>query len=182
MKIADFLWPRSREPVLRVPVGSQPGLRERSGNGPLPESCRFRLLSGFGRNSADYTPPPPLSASSHSRDPCVALPLYSRSNLFSIINRSARGKGPPVRPIRLRNKIPGGQWSRPDGVVLASWPTASMQLKRQIVEQSPLMERDHDLAIAEQRSKLGDMDCERRLNIPHSAVIPPSTNSRAPVT
>jgi hypothetical protein len=44
------------------------------------------------------------------------------------------------------------------------------------------MERDHDLAIAEQRSKLGDMDRERRLNIPHSAVIPPSTNSRAPVT
>src|SRR6202023_457675 len=35
---------------------------------------------------------------------------------------------------------------------------------------------------AEQRSKLGNMDCERRLNIPHSAVIPPSTNSRAPVT
>ena len=69
-----------------------------------------------------------------------------------------------------------------DGVVLASWPTASMQFKRQIVEQSPLMERDHDLAIAEQRSKLGDMDCERRLSIPHSAVIPPSTNSRAPVT
>jgi len=57
-----------------------------------------------------------------------------------------------------------------------------MQFKRQIVEQSPLMERDHDLAIADQRSKLGDMDCERRLNIPHSAVIPPSTNSRAPVT
>ena len=82
----------------------------------------------------------------------------------------------------LRNEIPGGQWSRPDGVVLASWPTASMQFKRQIVEQSPLMERDHDLAIAEQRSKLGDMDRERRLNIPHSAVIPPSTNSRAPVT
>ena len=36
-----------------------------------------------------------------------------------------------------------------DGVVLASWPTASMQFKRQIVEQSPLMERYHDLAIAE---------------------------------
>ena len=35
---------------------------------------------------------------------------------------------------------------------------------------------------AAQRSKLGDMDCERRLSIPHSAVIPPSTNSRAPVT
>ena len=51
-----------------------------------------------------------------------------------------------------------------------------------IRKQSPLMERDHDLAIAEQRSKLGDMDCERRLNIYHSAVIPPSTNSRAPVT
>jgi hypothetical protein len=34
-------------------------------------------------------------------------------------------------------------------------------------------------AIAEQRSKLGDMNCERRLNIPHSAVRPPSTNSRA---
>ncbi len=30
-------------------------------------------------------------------------------------------------------------------------------------------------------SKLGDMDCEHRLNIPHSAVMPPSTNSRAPV-
>ena len=43
-------------------------------------------------------------------------------------------------------------------------------------------DRDHDLAIAEQRSKLDDMDCERRLSIPHSAVIPPSTNSRAPVT
>ena len=28
----------------------------------------------------------------------------------------------------------------------------------------------------------GDMDCERWLNLPHSAVIPPSTNSRAPVT
>jgi hypothetical protein len=41
---------------------------------------------------------------------------------------------------------------------------------------------DHDLAIAEQRSKLGDMDCERPLNIPHSAVVPPSTNSKAPVT
>ena len=36
---------------------------------------------------------------------------------------------------------------------------------RQIVEQSPLTERDHDLAIAEQLSKLGDMHCERRLNI-----------------
>jgi hypothetical protein len=34
---------------------------------------------------------------------------------------------------------------------------------------------------AEQRSKLDDMDCERRLIIPHRAVIPPSTNSRAPV-
>jgi hypothetical protein len=56
------------------------------------------------------------------------------------------------------------------------------QFKRQIVEQSPLMERDYDLAIVEQRSKLGDMDCERRLSNPHSAVIPPSTNSRAPVT
>jgi hypothetical protein len=33
------------------------------------------------------------------------------------------------------------------------------------------MEGDHDLAIVEQCSKLGDMDCERRLNIPHSAVI-----------
>ena len=43
------------------------------------------------------------------------------------------------------------------------------------------MERDHDLVIVEQRGKLGDMNCERRLNI-HSAVIPPSTNSRAPVT
>ena len=57
-----------------------------------------------------------------------------------------------------------------------------MQFKRQIVEQSPLMKRDHDLAIAAQRSKVGDMDCERRVNIPHNAVIPPSTNSRAPVT
>jgi hypothetical protein len=38
-------------------------------------------------------------------------------------------------------------------------------------------------AIAEQqRSRLRNMDCEHRLNIPHSAVIPPSTNSRAPVT
>jgi len=44
----------------------------------------------------------------------------------------------------------------------------------EIVEQSPLMERDYDLAIVGQRSELGDM--------PHSAVIPPSTNSRAPVT
>jgi hypothetical protein len=26
------------------------------------------------------------------------------------------------------------------------------------------------------------MDCERRLNVPYSAVIPPSTNTRAPVT
>src|SRR6202030_4588211 len=63
MKIADFLWPRSREPVLRVPAGPQPGLWERSGNGPLPESCRFRLLTGFGRNSADHTPPPNSAAS-----------------------------------------------------------------------------------------------------------------------
>ena len=49
-------------------------------------------------------------------------------------------------------------------------------------EPRPLVDRDHDLAIAEHRSKPGDMDCERRLNSPHSAVIPPSTNSRAPVT
>ena len=102
--------------------------------------------------------------------------------MVSIIKPERKGEEPPVRSIRLRNKnIPGGQWSRPNGVVLASWPTASMQFKRQIVEQSPLMERDHDLAIAE-RGKLGDMDCERRLSIPNSAVIPPSTNSRAPVT
>src|SRR5580693_678900 len=58
MKIADCLWPRSREPVLRVPAGPQLGLWERFGNGPLPESCRFRLLTGSGRNSADHTPPP----------------------------------------------------------------------------------------------------------------------------
>jgi hypothetical protein len=43
-------------------------------------------------------------------------------------------------------------------------------------------DHDRDLAIAEQRSKPGDMDCERRPNPPHIAVIPPSTNSRAPVT
>ena len=43
-------------------------------------------------------------------------------------------------------------------------------------------DRDHDLTMAEQRSKLGDTDCERRLNGRHSAVMPPSTNSRAPVT
>ena len=41
---------------------------------------------------------------------------------------------------------------------------------------------DHDLAITEPPSKLGDAACERRLNTPHNAVIPPSTNSRAPVT
>jgi hypothetical protein len=41
---------------------------------------------------------------------------------------------------------------------------------------------DHDLAISEQCSELGDMDCARRLDIPQSAVIPPSTNSKAPVT
>ena len=35
----------------------------------------------------------------------------------------------------------------------------SIQFKRQIVEQSPLMDRDHDLAIADQRGKLGDIDC-----------------------
>ena len=44
------------------------------------------------------------------------------------------------------------------------------------------MDRDHDLAITEQRTKLGNIDAERQLNMPHSAVIPPSTNSRAPVT
>jgi hypothetical protein len=43
------------------------------------------------------------------------------------------------------------------------------------------MDPDHYLAIAEQRSKRGDTDCKRGLNIPHIAVIPPSTNSRAPV-
>jgi molecular chaperone DnaJ len=37
-------------------------------------------------------------------------------------------------------------------------------------------------AMGEHRSKPGDTDCERRPNIPHIAVIPPSTNSRAPVT
>jgi hypothetical protein len=31
------------------------------------------------------------------------------------------------------------------------------QFKRQIVEQSPLTDRGHDLAIVEQRSKLGDV-------------------------
>jgi hypothetical protein len=31
-------------------------------------------------------------------------------------------------------------------------------------------------------SAAGDTDRQRRLNIPHIAVIPPSTNSRAPVT
>ena len=31
-------------------------------------------------------------------------------------------------------------------------------------------------------TKPGDVDCERRLKIPHNAVMPPSTNSRAPVT
>jgi hypothetical protein len=56
-----------------------------------------------------------------------------------------------------------------------------MQFKRQIVEQSPLIERDHDLAIAEQRSKLGDMDCERRLSIPHSAVIPPPNRATSAI-
>ena len=44
------------------------------------------------------------------------------------------------------------------------------------------MDRDRHLAIAEQRGKLADTDCERRLNSPYSAVMPPSTNSRAPVT
>ena len=73
------------------------------------------------------------------------------------------------------------QASRPSGP-RSGVPRADSVQGQIIVEQSPRMERHHDLAIAEQCSKLGDMDCERRLNIPHSAVIPPSTNSRAPVT
>ena len=36
-------------------------------------------------------------------------------------------------------------------------------------------------ALANQRIELGDTDCQRRLNISHRAVMPPSTNSRAPV-
>lgn len=45
-----------------------------------------------------------------------------------------------------------------------------------------MLDRERDLAIAAQRGKPVDTGYERRLNIPHIAVIPPSTNSRAPVT
>ena len=51
MKIANFLWPRSREPVLRVPAEPQPGLRETFGNSLLPESGQqqgiFRPVLGW---------------------------------------------------------------------------------------------------------------------------------------
>ena len=36
-------------------------------HGPLPESCRFRLLTGFGRNSADHTPPNSRAGQSRRR-------------------------------------------------------------------------------------------------------------------
>jgi len=102
MKIADFLWPRSREPVLRTPAGSQPGLPERSGNGRTARKA-VGLLTGFGAI-------PPITrrrrltlggycGSSGSRDPCPALPLYSRKNLFSTLNLgSGRGEGSGARP------------------------------------------------------------------------------------
>jgi hypothetical protein len=55
VKIADFLWPRSREPVLRVPTGFQPGLLEDLATAHCPKAVG---LSGFGRNSADRMRPP----------------------------------------------------------------------------------------------------------------------------
>jgi hypothetical protein len=69
-----------------------------------------------------------------------------------------------VRVISAASRLPR---ERPDSI------------RRQIVEQSPLMVRDCHRAIADQRSK---PDPERWQNKPQSAVIPPSTNSRAPVT
>jgi hypothetical protein len=51
-----------------------------------------------------------------------------------------------------------------------------------LLERAQLFPTKLPVRHAEQRTKPGDTDCERRLNIPHIAVIPPSTNSRAPVT
>jgi hypothetical protein len=42
------------------------------------------------------------------------------------------------------------------------------------------MDRDH--ARQSRCTAADDMDRKRRLNLPHIAVIPPSTNSSAPVT
>src|SRR3954468_22928630 len=47
--------------------------------------------------------------------------------LITYFIKSKRGaRAAAVGAIRLRNEIPGNQWGRPDGFVLASWPIASM--------------------------------------------------------
>jgi hypothetical protein len=51
MKIADFLLPRSREPVLRVPTGFQPGLLKDPATAHY-RQLSFQVIAGFGRNSA----------------------------------------------------------------------------------------------------------------------------------
>ena len=103
MKIADSLWPRSREPILRVLARPQPGLRERPGNGPLTESCRFRLLTGFGRNSADHTPPP------NSRAGAISAPIGTGTCSRRPSRRVTLAPAPFVQPHPGRHHEPSAQ-------------------------------------------------------------------------
>jgi hypothetical protein len=64
MKIADFLWPPSREPVLRTPGRVSGGLPERSGNGRAARKLSFRVIEGGDDAHSDLRGSPRRSSGS----------------------------------------------------------------------------------------------------------------------
>lgn len=104
-------------PLSDVGTGPRWGAFDRSQVRPRGAS-RATLALPASRQRGFLTPSGTLT----SRVPARAK---FRKNRLSIINR-AREEVHPTGSIRLQNEIPGSQWGRPGGLVLASWLTASM--------------------------------------------------------